>query len=177
MGRQVNLDAPFSPEDKAYLRERGRAYLIPANERRFGEDGTRVPEPHEMVGAPSQSPFYDTQERNRAVYDVGGAPLPGTTLDYDTGRTHDRENGVLVEYSGPGLTPSGYSLEPEGFTSTSDEDDEIDDDIVQEVLGLHVPALKDRLGTLGVEIDTKDKKEDLQNKLAVALQDERDGKK
>ena len=177
MGRQVNLDAPLSPEDKAYLRERGRAYLIPANERRFGEDGTRVPEPHESLGAPSQSPFYDNQDRARAVYDIGGAPLPGTTLDYDTGRTHDRENGVLVEYTGPGHTASGFNLEPEGFVSSSDEDDEIDDDIVVEVLALHVAALKDRLGVLGVEVEPKDKKEDLQNKLAVALQDERDGKK
>jgi hypothetical protein len=178
MGRQVNLEAPLSPEDKKDLIERGRGYLIFANERRFGEDGTRTPEPHEAAGAPSQSPFYDSQERERAVYDVGGAPLPGTVLDYDAGRVLDRDNGVLVEYTGPGHTPGGFNLEPEGFVSHSDEDDDdIDEDIVQEVLGLHVAGLKGRLTTLGVDVDPKDKKEDLQNKLAIALQDARDAEK
>jgi hypothetical protein len=177
MGRQVNLDAPLSAEDKQYLVERGRGYLIPANERRFGADGTRVPEAHEAVGAPSQSPFYDNQEREKAVYDVGGAPLPNTVLDYDNGRVLDRENGVTVEYTGPGHTPGGFNLEPEGFVSSSDEDDDIDEDIVHTVLGLNVAGLKEQLTTLGVDVDSKDKKEDLQNKLAIALQDARDAEK
>ena len=44
--------------------------------------------------------------------------------------------------------------EPEGFDSTSDEgDEEIDEDIVTEVLALHVAGLKGRLTTLGVEVD------------------------
>ena len=172
MGRQVNLEAPLSQDDKDYLVSRGRGYLIFANERRFGADGTRQPEEHELAGAPSQSPFYDSQERAKAVYDVGGVALPGTVLDYDSGRVLDRENGVAVEYTGPGHTPGGF--EPEGFSSYSDEDDHIDDDIVEEVLGLHVAGLKGRLTTLDIEVDPKDKKEDLQNKLAIALQDARD---
>ena len=80
MGRFVDLDKPLSQEDKDYLNTRGRGYLIYANERRFGEDGTREPAEYEKAGAPTQSPFYDTQERDRAIYDRGGAPLPGTTL-------------------------------------------------------------------------------------------------
>lgn len=179
MGRFVDLDKPLSQEDREYLQSRGRGYLLYANERRFGTpDNPREPEEHEKAGAPSQSPFYDTQARDRAVYDVGGASLPGTTLDYDTGRTFDRENGVIVEPS-PVNQPGAYAnhiREPEGFDSSSEEDDDIDEDIVEEVLKLHVAGLKGRLTTLGVDVDPDDKKADLQNKLAIALQDERDGK-
>lgn len=138
MGIQIDHNQPYSAEVKAYLRERGRAYLIPANERRFGEDGTRVPEPHEGVVS-SVTPFYSTDTQQRAIYDVGGAPLPGAVLDYDTGRVADRTNGVLVEYTGPEHTPGAYdpgkSFEPEGFESQPD-DDEIDDDIVDFVTKL-----------------------------------------
>lgn len=110
MGRKVDLDSPLSEEDKAYLRERGRDYLIPANERRFGVDGTRVPEAHEQAGGSAQSPFYDNDSRQKAVYDVGGAPLPGAVLNHDTGRVLDRDTGMEVEFTGPGHTPGGYNL-------------------------------------------------------------------
>ena len=178
MGRFVDLNSPLSQEDKDYLEKRGRGYLIPANERRFGKDGTKEPAPHEVAGAAAQSPFYDTQERDRAVYDVGGAALPGTTLDYDTGRVLDRDNGVRLEPNLPNQ-PGHFAtrLEPEGFTSTSDDEDDIDEDIVEEVLKLHVAGLKGRLTTMGVEVEADDKKADLQNKLAIALQDERDASK
>src|SRR5215475_5572476 len=128
MGRQINLDEPLSKEDREYLVERGRGYLLAANESRFGTpDNPREPDEGDL-GPTSQSPFYDSEERQKAIYDVGGAPLPGTTLDYDTGRIADRENGVLVEYTGPGHTPGAYNLasvrEPEGFESIAEEGDE-----------------------------------------------------
>lgn len=179
MGIQIDHDKPYTDEVKAYLRERGRAYLIPANERRFGVDGTRVPEPHESAGASSVTPFYSTPDQQRAVYDVGGAPLPGTVLDYDTGRVADRDNGVLAEYTGPGHTPGAHdlasTLEPEGFTSSSADDDDIDDDIVQYVTAFKTKAeVQAKLTDLGVGFDAAANRQRLDEKLAIALQDLRD---
>ncbi len=179
MGVQVDHDKPYTEEVKAYLRLRGRGYLIPANERRFGVDGTRTPEPHETVGTTTVSPFYDPVAREKAVYDVGGAPLPGAVLDYDTGRVADRNNGTLVEYSGPGHTPGAFdlakSVEPEGFTSSSDDDDDIDDDIVQFVTKLKSKTVvQERLTTLGVGFDAAANRQQLDEVLAIALQDLRD---
>jgi hypothetical protein len=179
MGRQINLDAPLSEVDKKYLRERGRGYLIPANERRFGVDGTREPEEHELVGAPSQTPFYSQENQQKAVYDVGGAPLPGTVLDYDTGRVADRDNGVLAEYTGPGHTPGAHNVseffEPEGFTSSSDDEDDIDDDIVDFVTKLKTKGdVQKRLTDLGLNYETDANRQRLDELLAIALQDSRD---
>jgi hypothetical protein len=179
MGRQINLDQPLSEVDKSYLRERGRGYLIEGNERRFGVDGTRVPEDHEMVGAPSQTPFYSGEGQQMAVYDKGGAPLPGVVLDYDTGRVADRDNGVLLEYTGPGHTPGAHNVsevfEPEGFASSSDDDDDIDDDIVDFVTKLKTKAdVQKRLAELGVGFETDANRQRLDELLAIALQDLRD---
>lgn len=179
MGYQIDHDKPYSEEVKSYLRQRGRAYLIPANERRFGVDGTRTPEPHETVGVTAVSPFYDPAQRDRAVYDVGGAPLPGTVLDYDTGRVADRESGVLVEYTGPGHTPGahdlGKSLEPEGFESVGDTDDDIDDDIVSYVTKLKTKTLvQEKLTGFGVGFESDATRQRLDEQLAITLQDLRD---
>jgi hypothetical protein len=179
MGRQVDLNKPLSQEDKNYLVERGRGYLIATNERRFGVDGTRVPEPHEALGAPSQTPFYSTPTQQFAVYDKGGAPLPGTVLDYDTGRLADRENGLLVEYSGPGHTPGAYNLDEtfvreEGFDSQPDDDD-IDDDIVKFVTGLKTKGdVQKKLTDIGKSFETDANRGQLDENLAIALQDLRD---
>lgn len=177
MGRQINFDQPLSEVDKAYLRERGRGYLIPANERRFGVDGTRTPEPHEAAGAPAVSPFYSTEHQQRAIYDVGGAPLPGAVLDYDTGRVADRENGVLAEYTGPGHTPGAHDLsrnfEPEGFESQSEDD--IDDDIVAFVTKIKTKGdVQKKLTDLGVGYESDANRHRLDEQLAIALQDLRD---
>lgn len=180
MGRFIDLQSPLSEEDKEYLRRRGRGYLIPANERRFGEDGKRKPEDHEKAGAPAQSPFYDTQERDKAVYDVGGAPLPGTTLDYDSGRVFDRDNGVTVEPRPAGHIPGAtmpQSVYDNFFDSRDEYDSDIDDDIAEEVTSLKVDELKKRLDKEKVEYPSGAKKDELQDKLAVALQDKRDGKR
>lgn len=179
MGIPVDHNKPYTPEIKAYLRERGRGYLIPANERRFGVDGTRTPEPQEVEGAPAVSPFYDSNDRERAIYDVGGAPLPGTVLDYDTGRVADRVNGVLAEYTGPGHTPGahdlGQVLEPEGFNSSSDSDDDIDDDIVNYVTGFKTKAeVQAKLTDLNVSFEATANRQSLDEKLAIVLQDKRD---
>jgi hypothetical protein len=105
MGRFVDLNSRLSEEDKQYLRDRGRGYLIPANERRFGtNDEPREPEEFEKAGSNAVSPFYQSEVREAAVYDVGGAPLPNTTLDYNTGRVADRDNGKTIEFTGPGLS-------------------------------------------------------------------------
>jgi hypothetical protein len=172
MGRFVDLDRPLSDADKKYLESRGRGYLIFANERKFGVDGKKEP-----VGVQK----YDLEVRGQAVYDQGGAPLPGTTLDYNTGRVYGGANAdVLVEPNLPHNSPGHFSnrIEPEGFASTPDDGEvDIDDDIVEEVLKLHVAGLKGRLTTMNVEVDPDDKKADLQNKLAIALQDERDAQK
>lgn len=179
MGRQINLDQPLSEVDKGYLRERGRGYLIAANERRFGVDGTREPEEHEQVGAPSQTPFYSSDTQQMAVYDKGGAPLPGVVLDYDTGRVADRENGVLLEYTGPGHTPGAHSIsevfEPEGFASSSDDEDDIDDDIVNFVTAIKTKGdVQKRLGDLNIKFETDSNRQRLDEILAIALQDLRD---
>jgi hypothetical protein len=175
MGRQVDLDSPLSADDKQYLRDRGRGYLIPANERRFGEDGTRTPEDHESVGVTAQSLFYDNQERDKAVYDVGGAPLPGVVLDHDSGRAYDRENGVTVEFSGPGHTPGGYSLE--GFNEQAlDEqgrpvDDNFDEDITSYVVDLDLGELRAELKEHGINFSNAAKLDNLRDKLVVFYQD------
>lgn len=184
MGKSIDLDSPLSEDDKQYLRDRGRGYLIPANERRFGADGTRTPEPHEAQGATAQSPFYDNQERDKAVYDVGGAPLPGTVLNHDTGRVYDRENGVEVEFTGPGHTPSGYDLrypqgeyEPEGFVSRAIDsqgnpvDDDFDEDITGYVTSLKVPELKEELKEHEVPFSSEDRRDNLVDKLIIKYQD------
>ena len=178
MGRFVDLDQPLSEEDKEYLRSRSRGYLIPANERRFGVDGKQEPAEHEKAGDVPGNPFYDAEQRSQAVYDTGGAPLPGTTLDYDTGRVFDRDNGVTVEPRPAGHTPGAYPV-PEGFFGNGQDEDgsDIDEDIAEEVTSLKVAELKERLEQEGVEVDPGDKKDDLQDKLAIALQDKRDGKR
>lgn len=175
MGRHVDLNSPLSAEDKEYLRLRGREYLIPANERRFGSDGTQL-EDGDVAGQPQQNPLYDTEVRNRAVYDQGGAPLPGTVLDHDTGRVADRENGILVEYTGPGYTNSATDLRLESqFFDSHGEDEDIDQDIVDEVVAIKtVKELKTRLTQENVEIPADAKRQDLEDLLAIALQDKRD---
>lgn len=219
MGRFVDLDKPLSVEDKAYLERRRRGYLIAANERRFGKDGIKEPEPHELAGITPDSLYVDTEARAQAVYDTGGAPLPDTTLDYNTGRVFHRENGVTVSPNIAGHTPGAYETPfNEGFNERNDDDDaDIDEDIVDHVLelsikdlesglkesGLEVPGHKDiseltvdqllyNLVEKEVQTEKTDKKADLQkrlkeklsqerkeamqNILAIHLQDTRDGK-
>lgn len=187
MGKVVDLNKPLSEEDKQYLRERGRGHLIPGNERRFGVNGDKTPAPGEEAGNHALSPFYQNADREAAVYDVGGAPLPGTTLDYNTGRVADRVNGKRVEFTGPGHTPGAFDLTPQrdseygGFTSQAvDEqgrpiDDHIDDDIVQYVTGVDSPAdlVKD-LKELGLDASEDEDRETLEIRLGVKLQDMRD---
>lgn len=180
MGIQIDHNVPYTDGVKAYLRERGRGYLIPANERRFGVDGTLVPDEHEGANAASVTPFYSTEAQQRAVYDVGGAPLPGAVLDYDSGRVADRNNGVLVEYTGPGHTPGAYDpgkvFEPEGFESQADgDDDDIDADIVKFVTAQKTKViLQEKLTSFGVGYESDANRQRLEEQLAIALQDLRD---
>jgi hypothetical protein len=189
MGLVIDHNHRYTQEERDYLNSRGRGYLIPANERRFGtNESPKEPEPFEQHDSHAISPFYQNATREAAVYDKGGAPLPNTTLDYNTGRVADRNNGVTVEYAGPGHTPGASNLsqqrdmnyEPEGFVSYGEDDGDvdIDEDIVEEVLSHKtVAALKKALKEHDVDVEAEWKKEDLENALAVALQDQRDAAK
>jgi hypothetical protein len=141
MGRLIDFSQPLSDEDKEYLQSRGRGDEIAANDRQFAE------------GAPEGIQKFDTDVRDSADYDVGGAPLPGRTLDVDTGRV---------------IPLSDFS---EG---TPDEGD-VDDDIVEEVESLNVAELKARLDKEKVEYESNAKKADLQDALAIHLHDKRHG--
>lgn len=185
MGILIDHNRRYTDEERAYLIARGRGYLIPANERRFGtNENPRDPEPHEQYDSEAISPFYQAHDRQAAVYDVGGAPLPGAVLDYDTGRVYDRENGVEVEFTGPGHTPGASDLsqvrnygEFEGYAVDENGNpiDEIDEDIVAEVTALKTKAdVKARLDELKVAYNAAGTREELEDALAVALQDQRD---
>jgi HeH/LEM domain len=144
MGRLIDFNAPLSDEDKEYLRNRGRSSEIDANERQFAEGGE---------GADAVNPKFDTEARAQADYDVGGAPLPGSILDVDTGRVVPRQS------LGDGVPDEG----------------DVDDDIVDEVEALTVPELKQRLDKEKVEYESNAKKADLQDALAIHLHDKRHG--
>lgn len=179
MGRVIDENKPFSPEDKQYLIDRGRGYKIPANERRFGVNGDAEPVEGEEAGQSAVSPFYDPEPGHHASYDVGGAPLPGAVLDHNTKRVYDRDNGVIVEPTGMGLQHSGSDLAAQRDFSEdgkSADGDDIDADIAEYVLDKKktIPILKDKLDSLEVEYSSDDNKQDLQEKLAIKLQDDRD---
>lgn len=178
MGRQINLDEPLSEEDKNYLKSRGRGHQIHANERRFGVDGRKDPAEHEAAGVPTASQFYDSQERDRAVYDVGGVPLPGTMLSYDTGRVADRDNGQFVEPEQPLHSPGQFahrsSVVEEGFSGEPDEGD-VDDDIAETVQGLSEAALNKQLKEAGIGLTKANPREQREDALAIYLHDKRHG--
>jgi len=178
MGRQIDLDSPLSVEDKAYLRGRGRGHLIHANERRFGKDGTATPAEHEAAGVPSASAFYDNQERERAVYDQGGAPLPGTVLSYDSGRVADRDNGQFVEFEPPLNSPGQFAHRiansEEGFSGEPDEGD-VDDDIAEHVQSLSDEDLDKQAKELVLAFGDGTAREDKEDPVAIALHDQRHG--
>lgn len=152
MGRFIDPNLPYTEEDKEFLRSRGRGYAIAENERRFGVDGEGVPEDHETGGLPPVNEQFSHNSRGEASVDLGGAPI---VLGPDTGRVAVRENGVYGE---------GEDV----------PDETIDDDIVAKVEGMKVAELKEELDRLEVEYDKNALKEELQNDLANALQDERD---
>jgi hypothetical protein len=178
MGRFVDLNKPLSEDDIEYLRSRGRSYLLDANFRRFGTpDEPREPEEHEsVVGSPAQSPFYQSEERAAAVYDKGGAPLPNTTLDYDTGRVFDRENGVTaLEFNPIGHTAGAHpSPFQEGdFNSVSADGDDFDDDIVEKVISLSDDEIEKELKSAKVELPHKESASSLNvEELKEKLQEE-----
>lgn len=174
----LDPNKPWTDDEKEWARASGRGHLIISNERRFPDGkaakGDKVGEPPESA----QFGVEGTEVRNAAVYDVGGVPLPGTTLSYDNGRAmqFDMEgNGITVEPA-PVNAPGAYApfVEPEGFTSTADGGDDIDDDIVEHVLGLGTKGdVQKELKRLKVGWSSADDRDTLNDKLAVALQDER----
>lgn len=202
MSMVLDPNQPWTDEQKAWARDSGRAHLITANERRFPGGVAEAAEDHEAAGDQPVSPVFGTDGaalREAATYDVGGAPLPGSTLDYDTGRGYgfdEDDNGVLVEPNPPknspgafahSLTPeafaaaSGTVATPEGFTSTPEGGDDIDADIVEHVVGLKNKAevlaeLKnwnEKFPQFAQEPEPGDGRDDLNDKLALVMQDAR----
>lgn len=199
MARIVDLDKPLSEEDVKYLVSRGRRHQLHANFRRFGMPGNyHEPAEGEEAGKKVGSPFIDNEERQKAVYDTGGAPLPGTTLDYDSGRVFDRDNGVLVEPQPAGHTPGAFASRYDFVEGRDEDDSDIDEDIAEHVTNLTIPQLEAKLRENDLEVpekktagdlkvdelvaelhdreiqtDKDDKKEDLQKKLNSALSRER----
>lgn len=156
MARLIDMDSPLTEEDVAYLRSRGRHHELYANFRRFGEPGNyHDPAEGEEAGKTISSPFYDAEARNAAVYDTGGAPLPGTTLDYDTGRVYDRDNGVTVEPKPAGHVPGGYGSRFDEFSGRDDDDSDIDSDIAEHVTSLTIPQLESKLKEHGLGVPEK----------------------
>lgn len=102
-------------------------------------------------GESPENPKYDLEARAAATHDVGGALLPGQVLDHDTGR--------VVPLS--------------EFSDGSPDEGDVDDDIVEEIEGLTVPELKERLDEEGVEYESSAKKADLQDTLAIHMHNQR----
>lgn len=164
MGRKIDFEKPLSEADKEYLRSRGSAQAskIIANERRFGVDGKRQPSEFETAGPPAESASFDPAVRANALVDVGGVPLPGTILDKDTGR----------------VIPLSARSELDIMDLGDEATEDFDDDIIAYVEELKVAELKAELKKFpAVEVSSEDKKEDLQDKLIIALQDERNESK
>lgn len=199
MARLIDLNSPLSQEDVDYLVSRGRSHQLHANFRRFGTpDEPHEPAAGEEAGKEIGSPFYDEELRSKAVYDTGGGHLPGTTLDYDTGRAFDRDNGVLVEPQPAGHTPGAFGSRYDFVEGYDEDDSDIDADIAEHVTSLTIPKLEAELKEKELEVpetpdvsglnvdelvkelherevqtETTDKKPDLQKKLKAALSKER----
>ena len=170
MGRFIDPNQPFSETDKEYLRSRGRSDQIIENERRFGADGSKVPDELEQAGQDPESASFDGDERDDLDYDVGGAALPGTVLDTDTGRViplKDRSEATgAFDYVDPN---TGEVLpDPDAF----------DEDIIERVEGLpNVKAVEKELDDLGVDHSDITKRRDLDDALIIALQDKRNAER
>ncbi|AAN02076.1 gp22 [Mycobacterium phage Barnyard] len=193
MSLVLDPNRPWTKEEKEWARSSGRGYLVETNERRFPGGKAKNALPHEQAGEPPESAQFGQlgeMARQAAVYDVGGVPLPGTTLDYDTGRAlqFDAEgNGVAVEPEIPVNSPGAFATvalrqESEGFGSYSDQGDDVDEDIIDYVLSLKT---KDDVKAAIDEANKKapaeyrqtyssgDDRDALNDKLALVLQDTR----
>lgn len=193
MSLVLDPNRPWTDDEKEWARTSGRGYLIETNERRFPGGKASKAASHEKAGASPESAQFGVHGqfvREAAVYDVGGVPLPGTTLDYDTGRAlqFDAEgNGVTVEPSLPINSPGAYAssamlAEAEGFGSYSDQGDDVDDDIVETVLAYKTKddvkaaideANKSAPAQFRQSYSSNDDRNDLNDKLALVLQDTR----
>lgn len=167
MGRYINTDEPLSDEDKQFLQSRGRQNEVDENVRRFGHDGNggeaAVNPEFEGAGGPAESTSFDPEERAAATHDVGGAPLPGTFLERDTGRV------VPLKPRSEGFD----NIDPNTGEVVQDPD-HFDEDIIEEVEQIEtVKLLKERLVHEKIDFEGKTSKEDLQDALIIGLQDKR----
>lgn len=166
MGKNIDFNQPLSEDDKEFLRSRGRGYQVDDNERRFPGGKAENADPHETAGSDPDSASFDTDVRNQATHDVGGAPLPGQILDIDTGRVVPLQE----RSSGDG----GFDIiDPDSGESINDPD-AFDSDIVEYVEGIqNVPELKKALEKEKIDYTGKTKREELEDALIVGLQDKR----
>ena len=179
MSLVLDPNKPWSEREKAIARSTGRGALIVANERRFPNGEVQE---GDTEGEPQNSAQFDhqgTEVRQNAAYDVGGAPLPGAVLDYDTGRAFgvdENDNAVLLEPALPGNTSPGTSANPSPWGDGVPDEGDVDDDIVEYVQGLpNVKALKDELDKAGVPYSKEAKRDELEDALAIHLYDKRHG--
>ena len=147
MGRYINPDQPMSDEDKKFLCARSRGDEVIENERRFPVGGQ--PEPHESAGYMPVKEGYDYLTQAQKMEDAGGLPI-------DPIPTDEKGIPVLPEY--------GYDIDEDG--------DDLDDDILEKVLGMNVEELKAELKKL--DLKTSGNKDELVDRLANGLQDQRD---
>lgn len=170
MGRYIDPNQPYNEVDKEYLRSRGRGHEIIENERRFGKDGASVPDELESAGQNPESASFDPELR-KGLYDVGGAALPGTILDTDTGR--------VIPLSDRSEAPSNSFdyIDPETGEVIEDPD-HFDDDIIEDVEAIkNIDELKKRLDNERVDHSDITKRKDLEDALIIALQDKRNAEK
>lgn len=146
MGRYINPDQPMSDEDKEFLKLRGREDEVIENEKRFPTDGD--PAEHEEPGFMPKKPGYDYKTQAERTEDATGLPI----------------TQIPVDEEGNPRTPEYANEEP--------DEDYIDDDILEFVLGLNVEELKGELEKL--DLKKSGNKDELIDRLANGLQDRRD---
>lgn len=145
MGRYIDPDQPMSDDDKEFLRGRAREDEVIENERRFPPGGK--PEKHEEAGFMPEKQGYDYQAQANKTEDAGGRPIDQIPVD-------EKGRPILPEY--------GYS----------DDEGDLDEDILNRVLDMKVGELRDELKKHGES--TEGNKDTLVDRLANVLQDERD---
>lgn len=147
MGRYINPDQPMSDDVKEFLRGRGRGDEVIENERRFPPGGS--PAPHEEAGFMPTKPGYNYLEQAEKTEDAGGRQIERLPVDSE-----------------------GHPIVPEYGYDDPDDEGDLDDDILNKVIDMNVDELKADLKRLGEK--TSGNKDELIDRLANALQDERD---
>lgn len=192
MGRYINPDEPMSDVDKEFLKGRSRGDEVIENERRFPPDGEAAP--HEAAGFMPTKIGYDYEKQAQKVEDAGGLEVQRIPTDeqgrpmveeygYVEGTFHvddlpaddDDDEVEVVDDETPADTDENGEPIPNGDNGADDdsEPDDLDDDILEQVLAFDtVDELKAELKKHKQPVSGN--KDELIDRLANALQDERD---